>query len=952
MHSLHNAISKIKRVGTKGKHDKPDIARNGSANGANSAKDKASITTPTSVSSSELNVDGEPLSKNQTRKKTSRKSHRERNVIAEQRKAEAIRLRKEADAKVEAQEPAEVRAKYGEYPLVQSIDRKRELRVQLRDVSAERDGEVILFRARVHALRKMSANLAFFVFRQQLSTIQGVLAHQGEKVSTHMVQWAERVQSGSIVLVKGTLQKPKEPVKGSTIHDIEVLISELHVICRRPEAVPFTVYENELSKDHEFDEEVDHSSQHQHTGHITDRTRLANRLLDLRSVTSKSIFRVSSGITTQFRSFLDSQGFIEIHTPKLQGGGTESGASVFQVDYFGRPAFLAQSPQLGKQMCIAADFERVYEIGPVFRAENSNTHRHLTEYTGLDLEMTIEEHYHEALDLIDNLLKSIFQGVYDRYRTEIDIIKHHFPHEDLVWLKETPKIPFAEAIQLLNDSGWRDENGKELPLDEDLGTRDEIHLGEVIKKTYNTDYYILDKFPKSARPFYTMPDPHNPKITNSFDIFVRGQEIISGGQRIHDAKLLLDNMDAMGVDPNTMKEYIDGFKYAAPPHAGCGIGLERILMLILNLGNIRFGSLFPRDPKSLPPPPPKPDIRHLESSTLEPPWGEGDAPSEEAMQPLENLVANYGDSTNTSWFDDRYLIWRHKQTGAAVCYVPIRGYAILPGDALCDISQYTNVAATFLKWLKKEKNLKPIWLLVGHELEAVLGEKFGWKTLTCVAEERVNALNDTATKDHDVARKIRRAEKEGVKIIDIDEGKPVPEDVKQKCDARIKEWLGNRKGTQIHLSEITPWIDQQHRRYFYAEDKEGKICAMVVLAQLAPRHGYQVKYSLDFAGAPGGTIEHITLHAIHAAKASGTKVLTFGSAASTELHAVHHMSGARVKVLQNMYEGIVKQFRLTAKSEFRQKLGGEEDPVYVCYPPGGLGVKGSRAILEFFEQDH
>ncbi|KAL8723634.1 MAG: hypothetical protein Q9225_000077 [Loekoesia sp. 1 TL-2023] len=186
--------------------------------------------------------------------------------------------------------------------------------------------------------------------------------------------------------------------------------------------------------------------------HISQRTRLANRIIDLRTSPSLAIFRINSGICGLFRSDLNSQGFMEIHTPKLQGGAIESGSSVFQVEYFGRPAFLAQSPQLAKQMTIGSDFQRVYEIGPVFRAENSNTHRHLTEYTGLVIELALSEHYHEALDLIDETFKHIFEGVYRRFRKELDIITTQFPHQDPVWLNQTVRIPFKEGIAMLRES--------------------------------------------------------------------------------------------------------------------------------------------------------------------------------------------------------------------------------------------------------------------------------------------------------------------------------------------------------------------------------------------------------------------------------------------------------------------------------------------------------------------
>lgn len=171
-----------------------------------------------------------------------------------------------------------------------------------------------------------------------------------------------------------------------------------------------------------------------------------------------------------------------------------------------------------------------------------------------------------------------------------------------------------------------------------------------------------------------------------------------------------------------MNEYRERFRLGAPPHAGAELGLERLVMLMLKLGNIRLASLYLRDPKSLPAKPPGPGLRHLKDSTVDPPWGHGrSAESEDQLQPLETLVANYGDATDTSWTDDRYMIWRHMEIGAAVAYVPADGYAILPGDTLCDPSQYTLVATAFLEWLKKEVHMKLIWILVGSEMEEVLG---------------------------------------------------------------------------------------------------------------------------------------------------------------------------------------------------------------------------------------
>lgn len=188
----------------------------------------------------------------------------------------------------------------------------------------------------------------------------------------------------------------------------------------------------------------------------------------------------------------------------------------------------------------------------------------MTEYTGLDLEMTIDHHYHEAMWLIDATLKQIFKAVYDRYQGDIGILKHHFPHDDLIWLPQTPRISFAEGVQMLNDSGWKNESGEQQSEHEDLPTRGERRLGELVKDKYKTDYYILDKFPRAARPFYTMLDAKNDKVTNSFDFMVRGQEILSGGQRVHDYQILAQRMEESDMDTESLREYIEGFEWVAP----------------------------------------------------------------------------------------------------------------------------------------------------------------------------------------------------------------------------------------------------------------------------------------------------------------------------------------------------------------------------------------------------
>lgn len=895
------------------------------------------------------NRGGDDMSKSQLRNQHKQEEVEEKADHRQRVAHDHQRQREEKDEKARLEEPLEMQQRYGTAPINNYAGEwKHEPRTQLLALKMEDIGKNVYFRARLHNVRKMSAKMVFFLLRQQTTTIQGVLV-ASDAVSEHMVRWAEHLPVETVLDIRGVIQQPKAKegeVTGAFIHKMEVGIKELHVVAKLSEHLPFSVMEAEVT-------ETEAGEEGSNRVHITDRTRLANRIIDLRSTASQAIFRVQAGVCGLFRSYLDSQGFMEIHSPKMQGGATESGASVFKVDYFGRPGFLAQSPQLAKQMSIAADFGKVYEIGAVFRAENSNTHRHLTEYTGLDIEMMIDEHYWEARNLIDRTLKSIFKGVYEKFRNEIEVIKRHFPHEDLVWLDETPIIPFREAVKMLNDSGWTDDDGNPIPEDEDFGTRDEIQFGRLMKDKYKTDYYIVDKFPSSARPFYTMLDPNDPTYTNSFDIFVRGQEITTGGQRIHDATLLSERMEKAKVDAKTMEEYMQGFEWAAPPHAGAGIGLERLLMLFLQLGDIRHASLYPRDPKSLPARKKVKQLRHPEASTLHPPWeGKDLTTAHRDLQPLESLIANYGDASNSSWLEPRMVIWRDGETGAAVGYVPHQGFAITIGDPLCHHSQYMKTIATYLDYLKRETDLKPLWLLCGIETADCLSDsKFDWRTFSCAAEQRLDLTRPLqAAGDPTVQRKIRHATKEGVKVHDILlDANPTPE-FREKVDGRIKDWLGARKSHQhVHLTDVHPWQDMNHRQYHYATDKDGTICTLIVLAVLSPDHGWQVKFSLDFPNAPSGAIESSIIHALSQIKTGGASSCTFGGGASSNFTPGANLKGTKVKMLSRAYHTISTELKLTQKSEFREKLGAEEDPIYVCYPPKGLGPKGVHAILSFFE---
>ncbi|KIJ68384.1 hypothetical protein HYDPIDRAFT_165245 [Hydnomerulius pinastri MD-312] len=512
---------------------------------------------------------------------------------------EAEKAKKKAEKEAKAKELEQARAaaevddaadKYGKLPLHQSQSRPGRKRTDLSTLSAQNDGEQVLIRARVQTSRLQGNKMVFLNLRQRTSTVQALMSVTPNLISKQMVKWAGALADESIVLAEGTVKKSPEPIKSATVSDVEIHINELWLVAGLESRLPFSLDDASRS-------ETAPEVEGQFNRVLLD-TRLNNRILDLRTVTNHAVFKLQHAIGDLFRAYLNNNGFIEIHSPKLQGAATESGASVFKVDYFKGNAFLAQSPQLAKQMAIAADFERVYEIGPVFRAEDSNTHRHLTEYIGLDLEMAIEEHYHEVRDLLDGMLKTIFRGLKEQYANEIAVVGKQFEAEEFKWREETLVLTFKEAVDILV------EDGVDRATLDDINTENEKRLGRLIKAKYDTDYFIIDKFPLALRPFYTMPDPEDPQsqtLSNSYDFFMRGEEILSGAQRIHDPEFLSQQMRAKGVDPESMKGYLDGFRIGCPPHGGGGIGLERVLMLFLKLNNIRRASLFPRDPKRLEP---------------------------------------------------------------------------------------------------------------------------------------------------------------------------------------------------------------------------------------------------------------------------------------------------------------------------------------------------------------
>ncbi|CAO1614758.1 unnamed protein product [Parajaminaea phylloscopi] len=534
----------------------------------------------------ELNPDGTPLSDNQ-KKKRAKQAEKER------LKAEKAAKQQQEQAKKEASDVDFAAQNYGDLPLNRSQERHGRLYQPLEDVKADNDGKDVFFSARIQTSRTPSSKFVFLTLRHSFFCVQAVLAQAPEKVSKQMTKWAAALPSETIVQVQGTVSKVAKPIESSTVtnKDAEVKITKLFVISKVQPTAPQPFYVDDATRS-EAEIEASQSTDRPMPNIPID-LRLDNRVLDLRTTTNQAVFRIQHGISRLFREYLENRDFVELHTPKLQGAATESGASVFKVSYFKGQAFLAQSPQLHKQMSIAADFGKVYEIGPVFRAEDSNTPRHMTEFTGLDLEMAFDEHYHEVLELLGNLFLFIFSELPKRYAKEIATVRKQFPGEDFLVPDKLVRLEFPEAVKMLREAG------QEMGDYDDLSTEQERVLGRLVRERYQSDFFMLDKFPMAVRPFYTMPDPKDEKYSNSYDFFMRGQEIMSGAQRVHEPELLVKQMERVGIKEEQMHDYVEAFRMGCPPHAGGGIGLERVLMFYLGLGNIRRSSLFPRDPKRI-----------------------------------------------------------------------------------------------------------------------------------------------------------------------------------------------------------------------------------------------------------------------------------------------------------------------------------------------------------------
>lgn len=392
---------------------------------------------------------------------------------------------------------------------------------------AEHPGENVRLAGWVHR-RRLLKSVAFLILRDRAGLAQ-IVVRQGD-LSTFPEE--------SVVEVTGTaMVNPAAPGGAEVVEPTIVALSE------PAQPPPFDLYRPELSAS--LPVQLDHAP------------------VALRHPTRRDTFRLSAAVVAGFRRALDELGFTEVHTPKIVASATESGANVFAIDYFGRPAYLAQSPQFYKQMMVGV-FERVYEVGPVFRAEPHDTGRHLAQYTSLDAELGFIADHRDVMAVVRHAVAGMAPSTVD------------VP-------EEIPAIHFAEALSLM---------GVE-PTEPDLAPAHERWLGEWARREYGSDFLFVTGYPMAKRPFYTHPQPDRPAYSNSFDLLFRGMEISTGGQRLHRYGDYVAALAARGERVD--ESYLETFRSGMPPHGGFAIGLERFVARVLGVGNVRQTTLFPRD---------------------------------------------------------------------------------------------------------------------------------------------------------------------------------------------------------------------------------------------------------------------------------------------------------------------------------------------------------------------
>ena len=435
---------------------------------------------------------------------------------------------------------------------------KQQEEAELEDLLKAEEGTTIILEGAVHSVRDMG-EIAFVILRKKEGLIQTVW----EEGKTDME--LSEIREGDYIHVTGQVKDEERAPHGKEVR-LSTISHLSHVSCPLP--LPIDKWKLNTSLE----------------------AKLDRRSLSLRNIRERARFRIQEGIVRGFRDFLYEQGFTEIHTPKIGAKSAEGGANMFRLSYFHRPAVLQQSPQLYKQMMVGV-FDRVFETGPVFRAEKHNTRRHLNEYTSLDFEMGYIHSFLDICAMETGFLQYTMNLLEKEYSKELKLLNITLPD-----VEKIPYVRFDEAKRLVSE-----KYNRKIRNPFDLEPEEEELIGKYFKEEYNADFVFVTHYPSKKRPFYAMDDPEDTRYTLSFDLLYHGLEITTGGQRIHDLNMLEEKIQAKGMTEEGLEQYLDAFRFGMPPHGGLGIGLERLTMQLLGEDNVREACLFPRDMSRLEP---------------------------------------------------------------------------------------------------------------------------------------------------------------------------------------------------------------------------------------------------------------------------------------------------------------------------------------------------------------
>lgn len=435
---------------------------------------------------------------------------------------------------------------------------KQQEEAELEDLLKAEEGTTIILEGAVHSIRDMG-EIAFVILRKREGLIQTVW----EEGKTDME--LSEIREGDYIHVTGQIKDEERAPHGKEVR-LSTIRHLSHVSCPLP--LPIDKWKLNTSLEAKID----------------------RRSLSLRNIRERARFRIQEGIVRGFRDFLYEQGFTEIHTPKIGAKSAEGGANMFRLSYFHRPAVLQQSPQLYKQMMVGV-FDRVFETGPVFRAEKHNTRRHLNEYTSLDFEMGYIHSFLDICAMETGFLQYTMNLLEKEYSKELKLLNITLPD-----VEKIPYVRFDEAKRLVSE-----KYNRKIRNPFDLEPEEEELIGKYFKEEYNADFVFVTHYPSKKRPFYAMDDPEDTRYTLSFDLLYHGLEITTGGQRIHDLSMLEEKIQEKGMTEEGLEQYLDAFRFGMPPHGGLGIGLERLTMQLLGEDNVREACLFPRDMSRLEP---------------------------------------------------------------------------------------------------------------------------------------------------------------------------------------------------------------------------------------------------------------------------------------------------------------------------------------------------------------